>query len=242
VSYSPSTLKVRAGVGLVATLSLLGLTLLLSEGSKAIAQPAPDAPASETITLFNGKDLEGWEGHKKYWSVVDGVIVGKNSEEVPVSTYLVTKKKFTDFRLTAKVKLVKSKMHSGITLWGRLAPEKGDPYTYMGQLVMFPLGWGMYDLHRRNGLPVDSKPAKEAAKGRDYEWNDLEILATGLNIKVAVNGVAVVDYNEKSNEFKAEGPIGLQLHSNKEPQEVHFKDLVIETFPKDAKLKTLKQP
>ena len=59
---------------------------------------------------------------------------------------------------------------------------------------------------------------------------------------VAVNGVAVVDYNEKSNEFKMEGPIGLQLHSNTEPQEVQFKDLVIETFPKDATLKTLKKP
>ena len=36
-----------------------------------------------------------------------------------------------------------------------------------------------------------------------------------------------------------EGPIGLQLHSNKVPQEVHFKDLVLTTFPED-KLTTVK--
>jgi hypothetical protein len=242
VSYSPSTLKVRAGIGLVASLGLLGLTILLSGGSKASARPAPDGPTSETITLFNGKDLEGWEGHEKYWSVVDGAIVGKNSEKVPVSTYLVSKKKFTDFRLIAKVKLAKSEMHSGIAFWGRVAPEKGDAFTYMGHLVMFPSGWGMYDLHRRGGLPVDGKPAQAASKDRQHDWNDLEILATGLNVKVAVNGVAVVDFTDKSNEFKAEGPIALQLHSNDVPQEVQFKDLVIETFPKDATLKTLKKP
>jgi hypothetical protein len=33
---------------------------------------------------------------------------------------------------------------------------------------------------------------------------------------------------------------GLQLHSNKVPQEVRFKDLVIETFPKDQRLLTVK--
>ena len=34
------------------------------------------------------------------------MIVGKNTEPVKVSTYLLTKRKFSDFRLTATVKLV----------------------------------------------------------------------------------------------------------------------------------------
>jgi len=65
-------------------------------------------------------------------------IVGKNTEPVPVSTYLLTKAKYSDFRLTATVKLVESEMHSGIAFWGRIAPERKDPYTYAGHLVMFP--------------------------------------------------------------------------------------------------------
>ena len=32
-------------------------------------------------------------------------------------------------------------MHSGITLWGRQAPEQGEPNSYAGHLVMFPSGW-----------------------------------------------------------------------------------------------------
>ena len=196
------------------------------------------ALAAGPTPLFDGKTLEGWEGNDKYWSVVDGMIVGKNADEVKVSTYLFTKKKYKDFRLTAKVKVAKSKMHSGIALWGRAAPEKGDPYTYMGPLVMFPFGWGMYDLHRRNGLPVDGKPA--AKVGKDDDWNDLEILAVGSRVRVAVNGVAVVDFTDPKPELLVEGPIALQLHSNKVPQEVQFKDLTIETDPKEDKLVTVK--
>ena len=48
-----------------------------------LKEEAPIVPpregTSETLTLFNGKDLTGWEGHEKYWSVEDGTIVGKNT-------------------------------------------------------------------------------------------------------------------------------------------------------------------
>jgi hypothetical protein len=35
------------------------------------------------------------------------------------------------------------------------------------------------------------------------------------------------------------GPIGLQLHHHDHPQEVIYKDIVIETFPKEDRLLTL---
>jgi hypothetical protein len=211
--------------------------------SQAWAQPkapevAPREGTSETITLFNGKDLTGWEGHEAYWSVKDGVIVGKNTELVKVSTYLLTKRTFSDFRLKATVKLVQSEMHSGIAFWGRKAPDKGDPYTYAGHLVMFPSGWGMYDLFGRNGLPVDGGPARKV--GKQHDWNELEILAQGNRVRVAVNGTQVVDWRDPQPDRIKAAPIGLQLHSNTVPQEVHFKDLVIETFPKDDRLVTVK--
>ena len=123
-------------------------------------------------------------------------------------------------------------MHSGIAVWGHLAPEKGDKYTYMGHLVMFPSGWGMWDLHRRNEkLYVDGGPAKKVGKQKD--WNDLWILAQGNRVRVAVNGTLVVDWRDPEPKYVEEGVIGLQLHSNKAPQEIHFKDLVLTTFPDD---------
>ncbi len=224
-------------------LYFLVLVILLGLGtSSATAADAPVVPPregkSETVNLFDGKTLNGWDGHVKHWSVVDGVIVGKNTEKVPVSTYLVTNKNYSDFRLTSKVKLVESEMHSGIGFWGRLAPEQHDPFTYAGHLVMFPSSWGMYDLYGRAGLPVDGKPAMKV--GKQHDWNDLEIVATGNRVQVAVNGVQVIDWRDPEPKRIKEGPIALQLHSNGVPQEVHFKDLKLETFPKEDKLATVK--
>ena len=236
---SPKALAILSSLPLL--LGVCAALAMLGQGKADEKKEAPIVPPregkSETIKLFNGKDLKGWEGHENLWSVQDGVIVGKNTDEVKVSTYLLTKRKFTDFRLTATVKLVQSEMHSGIAFWGRNAPEHGDKYTYAGHLVMFPSGWGMFDLFGRNGLPVDGGPAKKV--GKQHDWNDLEILAQGNRVRVAVNGTQAVDWRDPEPKRIKEGPLGLQLHSNKEPQEVHFKDLVLTTFPED-KLTTVK--
>jgi hypothetical protein len=209
----------------------------------------PEVPplkgTSETIQLFNGKNLDGWEGWADLWSVQDGVIVGKNTKPVAVSTYLLTKRKFTDFRLVFSAKLVTSEMHSGVALWGQVKPDVSKnpdadrtKYTYAGHLVMFPSGWGLYDLFGRKGLPVDTKLSKKA--GKQHDWNDMEILAQGNRIRLAVNGEAVVDWRDPRPETIKEAPLGLQLHENKVPQEVHFKGLTLTTFPAEDKLITVK--
>lgn len=201
---------------------------------------------SETIQLFNGVNLDGWEGYEDLWSVKDGIIVAKNTKPLSPSTYLLSKRKFSDFRLLATVKLVQSEMHSGIAIWGRIIPPDAIPkgkdpekfkYTYQGHLVMFPSGWGMFDLYRRFGLPVDGNPARKV--GKQHDWNELEILAQGNRVRLVANGHLVVDWRDPKPDLIMEGPIGLQLHENSVPQEVHFKNLVLTTFPED-KLLTVK--
>ena len=44
---------------------------------------------------------------------------------------------------------------AGITLWGRRAPEQGEPNSFAGHLVMFPSNWGMFDLYGRNMIFPD---------------------------------------------------------------------------------------
>lgn len=208
----------------------------------------PREGKSETIKLFDGKTLDGWEGYSDLWSVKDGIIIAKNTDPLKYSTYLLTKNKYTDFRLTFAAKLVTSEMHSGVSFWGEVWPKadgkvtdaKKDrsEHTYKGHLVMFPSGYGMYDLFGRNGLPVDGAPAKKV--GKQHDWNDIEILAQGNRVRVAINGAAVVDWRDPLPDRIKEAPIGLQLHSNSVPQEIHWKGLVLETFPKEDKLLTVK--
>ncbi len=239
---------------------LLALTLVTVAGL-AVGQNKKDPPPkkaapivnpregkSETIKLFDGKTLKGWVGYSDLWSVKDDMIVAKNTTPLKYSTYLLTEGKYTDFRLTFSAKLVESEMHSGVSFWGEVWPTadgKGkDPktdrseHTYKGHLVMFPSGYGMYDLFGRNGLGVDGAPAKKV--GKQHEWNDIEILAQGNRVRVAVNGTAVVDWRDPLPDRIKEGPIGLQLHSNSVPQEIHWKGLVLETFPKEDRLITVK--
>ncbi len=216
---------------------LLTVSLLLIAPAASLAQPLvpPLKGKSEKIDLFNGKDIDDWGGNKKLWSVKEGAIVGHNEGEVRVSTYLLTKRKFSDFHLTFSAKLSQSsEMHSGIAFWGAVAPNRGDPWTYKGHLVMFPSGWGLYDLYGRAGLKVDNKPVLKVSK--QHDWNDIEIFAQGNRIRVVANGVLVVDWRDAEPDRIEEGPIGLQLHSNRAPQEVQFKGLVLESFPDDKRL------
>jgi hypothetical protein len=194
-------------------------------------------PASEKATvLFNGKDLSGWKGNEKYWSVQDGVIVGKNTDaNAPkASTYLVSDKKYRAFRLVFEGKLVTSEMHSGVAMWGTPVEKEGDPHSYMGHLVMFPSNWGFWDLYRRNSIYKDDGRAKKA--GRQHEWNQLEILAQPPRIRFVVNGHLAADWTDPKPELCGEGPLGLQLHSNKVPQEVHFRGLILSANPEDRLL------
>jgi hypothetical protein len=193
-------------------------------------------PATEKpIHLFNGTDLSGWEGQiGKYFSVEDREIVGRNTKEnaPAASTYLVTKDKYRNFRLIFEAKLVQSEMHSGIALWGRTVEKKGDPYSYMGHLVMFPSAYGYFDLYRRFSIYQDKQGLARKA-GKQHDWNRMEILAIGNRIRHAVNGQLVADWSDPKPELCLAGPIGLQLHENKVPQEVRFRGLILTTDPED---------
>ena len=200
---------------------------------------------TKIVDLFDGMSLEGWHGYKDLWSVKDGEIVGRNEKPLTFSTYLLTNDKYSDFRLTFSSKLVESEMHSGIAFWGEVKPDVSKQpvkdrtkHTYAGHLVMFPSGYGLYDLFGRNGLPVDGKPARKV--GKQHDWNDIEILAQGNRIRVAINGKEVVELRDPEPRRIKEGPIGLQLHSNNVPQEVRFKGLKLETFPKENRLLTVR--
>jgi hypothetical protein len=224
---------IRAGL-----FSLMFCVPLLAEDTPASwsEQQVAKLPKSETpIRLFNGKDLEGWDGQTtKYFKVDNGEIVARNEKEnaPKASTYLVTKKKYRNLRLIFESKLVESEMHSGIALWGKTVEKAGDAFSYQGHLVMYPSGYGFWDLYRRNGIYQDKDGAAKKV-GHQHDWNQMEIVAVGSRIQFALNGHAVADWTDPKPELCEEGPLGLQLHSNSVAQELRFRGLILTENPEE---------
>ena len=82
----------------------------------ALALPLAQLSAAEK-QLFNGKDLNGWEGSPQLWSVQDGAITGKTADEgeakINHNTFLVWKGGTVgDFELTFKYRIEKG--NSGV--------------------------------------------------------------------------------------------------------------------------------
>src|ERR1043166_3797546 len=91
------------------TLTLLaGLCLCVNlHADKTTRTPPPEA--SDMMALFNGKDLTGWDGDPRLWSVKEGAITGETTAENPAkgNTFLIwTNGTVSDFELRCSFKLV----------------------------------------------------------------------------------------------------------------------------------------
>ena len=194
-----------------------------------------------TTTLFNGESLEGWDGDANYWSVVDGMIRGANDEGVvvPSSTYLFTRESYRNFRLRLEVKQTMSNrhstMHSAVAALGERFADKGDnAHGFKGPLLMCCHDWGIWDAYRRNRtVPANHRGTLKVKAEKPGEWDDIEILVKGDRIRFAVNGHLIFDFTDKPGMLK-ESPIGLQLHSNRKPQEFWFRNIRISEEPGDG--------
>lgn len=105
-------------------LLLSGLTATLLALAPA-ALSAADTEAGFT-PLFNGKDLTGWDGNPKLWSVQDGAITGKTGSEpdtkISHNTFLVwTNGKVADFEMRFSYRFVAGKS-------GEVAGNSGVQY------------------------------------------------------------------------------------------------------------------
>lgn len=99
-------------------LSSLLLALLAAGLSTTRADETPGAAGF--TSLFNGKDLTGWEGLDGFWSVKDGVIDGSETKEKSVQTDLILTDskdhpdKYTNFELHLKWQMVSPAGNSGV--------------------------------------------------------------------------------------------------------------------------------
>ncbi|MBC7851846.1 MAG: DUF1080 domain-containing protein, partial [Pirellulaceae bacterium] len=173
------------------------------------------ATADNVATFYTGKDLTGWRGDEKLWSVENGEIVGK-TEGLAHNTWLVNELSVGDFRLELDVKLVKNEGNSGIQI--RSTPmANGEVKGYQADVGA---GWWgkLYEEHGR-ALLWDKGGEAHVKNG---DWNRYEIVCVGSRTQTWINGQKCVDLDDPQGARR--GIIALQLHSGGKT-EVRFKNL-----------------
>jgi len=212
---------------------ILFLALVCAAAAADINQLTPQEKKEGYTLLFNGKNLDGWEGDPSLWSVDHGAIVGSSDgRPFKVNTFLIYKKrKFSDFILKASIKL--RNHNSGIQFRSEQLPGPGWMVRGL-QADASDAGdksaWGNYYEERGRSRTMMKTPDEGWLKAksvlRKQDWNTYEILAEGEHIRLTFNGVVTVDTEEKQSR---DGIIALQLHAG-EPMRVEFRDMKIKAL------------
>src|SRR6058998_768610 len=90
----------------------------------------PQADGDGWISLFNGKDLTGWEGLEGYWAVVDGAIQCSETKENSKQTDLIllcskdNPEKFANFEIRYSFKWATPGGNSGLQIRGKIVNPK----------------------------------------------------------------------------------------------------------------------
>ncbi|HEY5480255.1 MAG TPA: DUF1080 domain-containing protein [Verrucomicrobiae bacterium] len=224
-------------------------------GAVLLAQPVV-VPAAEQgfLSIFNGKDLTGWEGNPKLWSVKDGAITGQTTAENPAkgNTFLIwTNGTPSDFELRCSFKLTpgdsKGFANSGIQYRSKVFDpanwvvggyqadmEAGPSYTgilYEERMrgIMALRGekvvWDKEDKKQVVGSVGDAAAIGAAVKKGD--WNEYVIIAKGNHLQQFINGKQTIDLTDDCEAKRAmSGVLALQLHAGP-PMMAQFRNLRI---------------
>ena len=235
------------------------LTLLLTSATFAADQPDRSAPAepAEMKSLFNGKDLTGWDGDPRLWSVKDGVLRGETTAENPAkgNTFIIWKDGRTknfDLRLSFRCNATNN---SGIQYRSKHIVEgkpnnswvvRGYQHELRNESKLPNVAGFIYDEGGKRGrICLVGEQATWGSDGKKQvtgnlidqagfeklfkldDWNDVVIVAQGNRIRHYMNGTLILDFTDEDPQ-SALGEGILALQLHAgKPMWVEFKNLRI---------------
>ena len=234
--------------GLCVGRCILGVTVALVVSvllTGAVRAAETTTATNDFISMFNGKDLNGWEGAPAWWFVRDGILTSESTPEKPCkqSHYLYWKGgEPGDFEMRCSWRITgpantgvqfRSEKRPNWDAWGYQADvdAAGD---YVGCLYQHVRG---LVAQRGQKVLIDESGKKTVTTFGDFkellkvvkpgEWNDYRILAEGPTIKLWINNVLMCEVEDHEPKFALpKGIIALQMHQGP-PMKVEFKDLKI---------------
>lgn len=195
------------------------------------------AQESGYVSLFNGKNLDGWVGNKESYQAKDGMIViepkgggGGN---------LFTEKEYGNFILRFEFQLTPG-ANNGL---GIHAPLEGDA-AYVGKELQILDNehekYAKLETYQYHGSVYGVMPAKRGFLKPTGEWNQQEVIVEHPKIKIILNGTTILegDYLESSKNGtldkkdhpglqRSSGHIGFLGHGDV----VHFRNIRIKELP-----------
>ncbi|MBI5684143.1 MAG: DUF1080 domain-containing protein [Verrucomicrobia bacterium] len=215
---------------LFAACAALALIVSLTAG------PLHTQDADGFVPLFNGKNLDGWQGATEVYAVEDGKLVCTKhgpGEKESTNKNLFTTKEYADFILRFEFKLepganngvaVRSPLEGHIAEVGmeiQILDDSAECYKNLAP-------------HQYHGSIYLLAPAKRGHLKPVGEWNNEEIMFQGRRARITLNGVVIVEVDLDNLEYKkyldrntgrmrAKGHIGFLGHGSR----VEFRNIRI---------------
>ena len=145
-------------------------------------------PEAGFVSLFNGKDLNGWIGSTNGYAAENGVLYCNPK----IGGKLLSAKEYDNFILRFEF-LVQTNSNNGL---GIRCPVEGDAaYNAMELQILDDSGPQYANLkpYQYHGSIYGVVPCKRGAQKKVGQWNVQEVRAIGSKITVILNGEVIVD-------------------------------------------------
>jgi len=192
------------------------LFLILLPAAKAAEVVGKVAAKDEPgfVSIFNGRDLTGWDGDPRLWSVKDGAIRGETTAENPArhNTFCIWRGgKLKNFILKIKFRIqngnsgiqYRSKEFDKWRISGYQAEVVNNPgavgflYHEAGRGSLVKVGDFVLIDQKGNknivGQVADASALKQAGYYKERDWNEYVIIARGNHIVHYLNGYQTIE-------------------------------------------------
>ncbi|HVA46131.1 MAG TPA: DUF1080 domain-containing protein [Pirellulales bacterium] len=212
------------------------------------AKPSGDSSVADDEAdfepIFNGNDLDGWDGDPKFWTVKNGAITGQTTPGnlANRNTFIIWRQgNVGDFELRLSYRILagnsgvqyrSSDLGDHVVTGYQCDIEVGDKYSGVlfeegGRGILAQRGQNttVGDNHQPQvtGAVGDSAELQRAIKKEG--WNDCTIVAQGNRLQHFINGKQMIDVTDNDRQRrKMSGVVALQLHAGP-PMTVQFKNI-----------------